>query len=279
MPARLSEAEAVKLMRAAGVEPLVSYPGAHAPLRRRCEHCRRVVTPSLGNVRQKHGACKYCTGRVVLPAEARANMRAGGFSPLVAYPGASTPWKSRCMVCKVVSSPRYANVMSGQGCRTCADKLNGKRRRIPDDQARDLLVRAGFIPQVPYPGANKAWRSQCVTCGQVVSPTYSDVAAGHRCRICAAKTAGSQLRLDGQEAAKVMLAAQLEPLVAYTRSNDKWPCRCTVCGSEVTPTYSNIKQGWGGCPTCARARRAQKQRRGEDEAVAIMRGAGRAVQV
>lgn len=275
MPARLPEAEAVEILRAAGVEPRGPYPGSDTPWRCRCLRCGREVKPRLGNVRQGHGACKYCTGRVVLPSEARARMRAAGFSPLAAYPGAGKPWKSRCMVCGVVSSPRYANVMSGQGCRTCADRRNAQRRRIPEDQARAVMAAAGLVPQTPYPGANKPWRSLCTRCGREVCPTYTDVTRRPiGCRFCSAAAAGRRGRLDGQEAAKVMLAANLEPLAPYTRSNDKWPCRCTVCGSDVSPTFTNIKQGWGGCPTCARISRARKQRGDEEEAVAAMRAAG-----
>ncbi len=274
MPARLSEVEAIRIMLDAGVEPVVAYPGSDTPWRCRCQRCERIVQPRLGNVRKGHGACKYCTGRVVLPSEARARMRAAGFSPLVAYPGAGKPWRSRCLACKTVSSPRYANVMSGQGCRTCANERSAQRRRIPEEKARAFMLRAGLGPLVPYPGANKPWRCRCTKCGRQVSPTYTDVAAGHRCRFCSAAEAGRRSRLDAQKAAKVMLGANLEPLVPYTKSDEKWPCRCTVCGSEVSPTYSNIKAGWGGCPTCARTSRAQKRRRGEDDAVAIMRAAG-----
>lgn len=274
MPARLSEAEAVRVMRAAGVVPLVCYPGSGEPWRCRCTACGQIVRPRLDNVRHGHRACKYCAGRVVKPSVARARMREARFSPLVPYPGAAKAWRSRCMVCGVVSSPRYANVMAGQGCRTCGTVRTRQARRIPEKVARVAMKRAGLSPLGPYPGANSPWLSECTACHRQVSPTYSDVTRGVGCKHCSWSEAGRRRRLDAREAVRVMLAASLEPLVPYEGSNEPWPCRCLVCGTKVRPRYANIAAGWGGCPTCALRSRVAKRRRSEADAVAIMREAG-----
>ena len=57
---RVDPDEAVELMRAAGLEPLEPYPGAHVPWRCRCTTCAREVSPNYDSV-QGGGACRFCS--------------------------------------------------------------------------------------------------------------------------------------------------------------------------------------------------------------------------
>ncbi|MFE3121830.1 hypothetical protein ACFXHD_00225 [Streptomyces hydrogenans] len=57
--------EAADLMRAAGAEPLVPFPGIKRPWRSLClnEECGREVAPVFDSIKHaKTGACKYCGG-------------------------------------------------------------------------------------------------------------------------------------------------------------------------------------------------------------------------
>ena len=47
------------MMRSAGLEPLVDYPGAMDPWLSRCEGCGKESSPTYSNVRTGHG-CKFC---------------------------------------------------------------------------------------------------------------------------------------------------------------------------------------------------------------------------
>lgn len=67
-----------------------------------------------------------------------------------------------------------------------------------------------------------------------------------------------------------MEAAGLTPLEAYPGSMKKWRCRCNVCGQEVSPKWSQIQQGEGGCRFCADA----NLRIDDQDAIAAMRRAG-----
>jgi recombinational DNA repair protein (RecF pathway) len=72
------------------------------------------------------------------------------------------------------------------------------------------MLAAGVEPTVGYPGAKAPWTSRCLTCGRNVTPRYSLVkAGGGACAYCARQ------RVDPDEAADVMRAAGVEPLVAY----------------------------------------------------------------
>ena len=57
--------EAVAVMRQAGLEPFVEYPGALAPWAAVHLACGRTVTPTLSNVRQRitRNVCRYCADR------------------------------------------------------------------------------------------------------------------------------------------------------------------------------------------------------------------------
>lgn len=275
MPSRLDADAAAKIMQAAGVEPIEPYPGGSVPWRCRCTTCGHEVSPSLSNVRGGHNACVFCSGRAVHPDDAAAVMRAAGLEPLGPYPGSHKPWRCRCTQCHRYVEPWYMTVAKGGGCRYCGHERTKKALSLDANQAREVMREAGIEPMDAYPGARKPWRSRCLGCGRIVHPRYTDVRRGHSgCELCAKKAAGAKRRTPHEDAALIMLERGLEPLDPYPGSHERWRCRCVKCGALVTPTYNNIKQGWGGCRACWKARASARQRGPVDEAIADMRSAG-----
>lgn len=57
---RISEEDAVAVMRAGGAEPLEPYPGSRRPWRSRCVKCDLEIAPLLNNVQQGQNACRFC---------------------------------------------------------------------------------------------------------------------------------------------------------------------------------------------------------------------------
>ena len=47
-----------------------------------------------------------------------------------------------------------------------------------------------------------------------------------------------------------MRNAQLQPLEPYPGSLPKWRCRCLKCNKVVSPCYSTVQRGSGGCRWC-----------------------------
>ena len=118
---RIDPREAKALMRLSGFEPLEAFQTAHTPWRARCLDCSREVFPYLANVTQGQDGCGYCVGNKVDPAEAEALVRASGFEPLVPYPGASAPWRCRCLNCNHEVAPYYTSFQQGKGgCNLCS---------------------------------------------------------------------------------------------------------------------------------------------------------------
>ena len=111
--------EARQLFLARGLKPLVKFPGSHGGWKSQCLQCGKVVSPHYYSVAKGRG-CKYCSGKAVDHADAVSLMKAQGYEPLVAYPGALQAWKSRCTACDRVSAPTYASVASkGSRCKFC----------------------------------------------------------------------------------------------------------------------------------------------------------------
>ncbi|MFF4652569.1 hypothetical protein [Streptomyces sp. NPDC001380] len=88
--------------------------------------------------------------------------------------------------------------------------------------------------------------------------------------------------MDPEAAADLMREAGLEPLGPYPGTDAPWRCRCTMCGTEGSPTHGSVKRGQGGCRPCGRKkagagisraweRRKAEPRRDHDEAVAYLR--------
>jgi hypothetical protein len=253
MVRRLDHDTAAAVIRRAGVEPLEPYRGSQAPWRCRCLMCGHEVQPRFDNVRAGHAACGYCAGAMVDPVAAVAVMRAAGLEPLDPYPGAGQPWRCLCTRCGHEVKPRYASVSKGSGCRYCALETAGQSVRLDGSAAAELMRAAGVDPLEPYPGAGEPWRCRCVTCGNEVRPRYTDVQRGHRgCKWCSWRQVSIDQRMPHATAATFMIEHGLEPLEQYPGSGKQWRCRCLSCGDEVTPRYTNIKQGWGAATDAPR---------------------------
>ena len=107
---------------------------------------------------------------------------------------------------------------------------------------------AGLEPLEPYVNSQTPWRCRCHTCGNEVSPRYSNVRGEHSgCRFCAGNVAVSPRRI-----AEALSRLQLEPLTPYSNANDAWLMQCLVCGHEVKPRMKHLISGAShGCKFCA----------------------------
>ena len=228
-----------------GLEPLEQYPGAGKQWRCRCLACGDEVRPRYSNIKQGWGGCPRCrrlaqSKRQRGPeAEAIADLRAVGLEPLEPYVNVMTPWRSQCRNCGREVTPLLNNIRKGQGSRGwCASK------RVDAEEAVALMHAASLEPLVAYPGHHEPWPCRCLRCDQIVTPRYGAVKKGGGCQYC------NDTAIKPEAAAGAMRSAQLEPLEPYPGSLAKWRCRCLKCSKIVTPCYSTIQRGSGGCRWC-----------------------------
>ncbi|MFF7362332.1 hypothetical protein [Streptomyces sp. NPDC008125] len=210
---------------------------------------------------QLHQARDYTTGAAAYDVEQAVldRLREAGLSPFLAKDVMPNGWSETCSADRVTAAEVWAMVEEEtRNVQEPYDPRVGGRPRAAvlfDADAAVAEMRAcGYEPLEPYPGrTNATWPSRCMTCGHEGRPTFNAVRnAGQRCRVCRVKaTQAKRAAANAPKAGEVMRAAGLEPLEPYPGSGTPWRCRCTTCGSETTPTYSNVNGGSSGCRFCA----------------------------
>ena len=280
---RFDPREAALIMQRAGLEPLVPFPGVHRPWPSVHLNCGQEIAPFLSNVRRRGTACRQCAAwkrgaarRAQLTAAATETMLAAGFEPLVAYPGASRPWRARHVHCGREVSPTLNLVRrSGGGCRSCSLAARGWRT-WSEAEATSFVLAIGLDPLEPYPGSvSKPWRVRHRTCGRDVSPRLGNLAQGQgACRLCGQEATHRALKLADEDAGLLMRRAGLQPQSPFPGVDSPWPCRHQPCGEVVSPTYSNIKRGQGGCLRCAARAASLRLRMPDEQAIAVFTSAG-----
>ncbi len=243
----ISDSEARRVMRAAGFEPLVPYEKSSVPWKSRCLRCKKVVTPSFNNVKTKGVACPYCSGNAVHIDDVMKIIKTARLKPLVTFPGAKKPWKCECLICGGTVSPTFSSVKQGGGCKFCARKKVGLKNRTNEMEAVKIMRAAGLKPLESFVNSGTPWKCRCMKCKNVVTPRLSMVRSKKSgCAYCAG------VRVDEEEALKVLKKNKLKPLEPYKGNKHPWKCIHIPCGKTVSPRYNGLQKGQGPCKYCAR---------------------------
>lgn len=186
------------------------------------------------------------------------------------YKGAGSPLECQCLECGRTVTPRISMIKSGhRGCRFCAAQAGAKRRKVSSEDAFLLMVEAGASPIEPYKDSKTPWMSQCLKCGERISPSYANVRQGHSaCKYCSGKA------ITKEKAISIYLGSGAKPVSEFVRTNQKWPGRCLGCGGDVAPRLDDLKRGQGPCPPCGARVSSEKQKLTEEEATRRMVEAG-----
>ena len=191
-------------------------------------------------------------GKRLDPKVVEAVMLKAGFKPLEDYKSAKTGIRCVHLKCGNEIKPRLEKIMAGGGCGYCAKKF----KRNPEESAK-IMLKAGLEVQEPYRRADIGWKSKCLKCSRIVYPRLNGIERGKGCKYC------SKRFVDPDEAFEFMKSRNLLPYRPYTTANSRWKCKCLICGEDVSPSYSSIRDGQG-CASCA-----GNQIRSED-AVSVM---------
>jgi hypothetical protein len=230
--------------RRLGGIPAVPYPGVDKPWPGQCTTCARSLSRTWKAIETSGYFCTYCSGERVIPEEAFAAMIAAGCIPLDPYGSSGAKWRCQCHRCHRTIYPRYDSIKSGQSpCAYCAHRL------VDPDEARQVMIDAGAIPESRFPGALKPWASVCSRCAQPVTPVYNNVLKGHDpCLYCS----GNQI--SESDAHALVATHHLQPLEPFRQAGLVWRCRCVDCGSTARVVLTRLKfSGSRGCPACQRS--------------------------
>jgi len=238
----LSEKEAIMRLKKLKLKPLESYPGTAKPWKCECLRCGSVVKPRLNYLDRSVYGCAVCAGKVVDEKFALALMKKANLIPQIKFPGSDKPWTSTCKKCKREVAPRYSSIKSGQGgCKWC----KGKSASVDPSIAVQTLLAVDIQPLEPFKTSHSKWKSRCLRCENIVSPSYHDINQGKGgCKYCAPNFVNKK-RIN-----EVMLKANFEPLEKYPGSKAPWKVLHTVCGRVFKVEYANVRKT-GSCRYCA----------------------------
>ena len=199
------------------------------------------------------------------PKVAEKIMLKAGLKPLESYKNNHSRWKSQCIKCKNLVHPVLSSLKRGsKGCKKCADKSNGLKRRIKPEDAVKIMLKAKLKPIEKFQTNSTKWKCKCLKCGKIVEPTLKQIKEGSKCAYCAGN------RIDTKEAIEKMLQANLFPLEPYKDSKSKWKCRCVTCTKIVFPMFTHVNAGIGGCKYCGHEKTANKLKLPERSAIKVM---------
>ncbi len=237
---RVDPIVAVQTMKSKGLQPLEPFVSASAKWNCQCLRCLRKITTTYKLASTSAGGCKFCAPNYVNHEVILKTVEKAGYKPVEKYKNASTQWKVIHIKCGRTIKITYDSVRAGHNCKYCAGLY------IDSDEAVQIMKLAGFQPLAKYPGARKAWRSKCLTCNRKVFPQLSSVKnRGTGCAYCAGN------KVDIKDAKNFMLENGLTPLEVFPGAAKKWKCRCENCKRVVTPMYTSVRGGQGGCRFCA----------------------------
>ena len=256
---RKSNSEASEIMRSAGFEPLEEYPGSKSHWR--CLHleCGAEVSPTFADVRIGEGGCFKCGAKKrgkasrLDPEVARQFMIANGLEPQEPYVLSNIPWACIHVECGSLVHPTFASIQNGQrGCRKCADRLTGIRMSYTHEFAFEQARSRGYEPLEDYPGAMAQWLCKHAHCGREVNATLNALMSGRGCCMdCGVASRAEKNRYTAEEAIAVMRKFDLEPLEEFPGYMEKWRCKHTACGREVSTTFWYVKFRETGCKYCS----------------------------
>lgn len=252
LPRRLTDEEARPVMLAAGLEPLVPYPGGHTLWKSLCLICGNIVTPTYKDIKTgKSRGCRFCAKQrespLRMPLEVAAKIAlTASLKPLEPFPGASNPWLCLCLKCGKMIKPRITIIKKyGSRCGYCA------RNIVDIEDAINVMITARLKPLVDYPGSDIPWLCECLDCGSRVTPRFGSVKQGSRCKFCSKLKAGLSIRIAEHKAIEIMLSSGVQPIEAYPGSMLPWKSKCTTCDRITSPSYHNVKSGQSSCRYCA----------------------------
>ncbi len=127
--------------------------------------------------------------------------------------------------------------------------------------AVNVMLENNLEPLVEYPGAGKPWKVKCKVCNLVGTPTYAHVKnRGGGCRDCGRVRTANAKRIHPEVAAEMVRSKGYEPIEPFLEGKAPWRLIHLACGSMVTPNYTNIAGGQGGCISCGKIESAKKRR-------------------
>lgn len=246
---RNSDQSTVKIMLESNLEPLEPYTTSKTPWKCKCLVCGNVVSPTFNGVQSGQG-CLFCGRKSTADSKRTPEDQAiqimlnAKLKPLEPFKGTNYPWKCECLECGKTSLPRLSHIKRGVRCSYCSGS------KIDDEDAVQVMLGAGLSPLEPYRNSHATWKAECLKCGAIEKPRYSDVRQGKGCKSCGITRRADTARTPQELAIAVMIKRNAKPLEPYLNNKAPWKCECLKCGQIIYPAYANVNSGSEPCVYC-----------------------------
>lgn len=167
---KVNPIEALNFMNAKGFRTSIEFPGGMIGWKGNCIKCENEIFPKYSAVKAGQGICKFCAGKALSKRDALNLLLNANLEPLEEYKNAGFKIRCKCLGCNRIVDARLYGIAQGEGgCAYCAG------RRIDAEQAVLRMLECGFEVLVKYPGSKLPWKSKCIECGNISSPSYGNV--------------------------------------------------------------------------------------------------------
>jgi hypothetical protein len=263
---KLNHGYALGVMRNAGLEPKVPFTNTDTKWESIHIECGATVFPKFKSVQEGHSGCKPCSDKekrevtrvnqpnLISQEEALKIARNADLEPLEPYLNTKTNWKCRCKICNDIVHPKLGLLKSrGQrSCKTCKKNSRGKGKYSQVD-AQNLLAAAGRSPLEPYLDTTTPWKSICLTCGTIGTPTLVNIKRrGNSCIKCGSIRSTDAKKITQVQAERIYQEGGMKLLEEYPHINSKpLRCQCLNCERIVERPIASVKRSRNGCEYCA----------------------------
>lgn len=263
---KLNPDYAISVMRTAGLEPQVPFVSTITKWKSVHLQCGEIVYPKFASVQDGHNGCRPCSDKEKVEAT-RANQpklysqneairiaKEANLEPLEPYFNTKTRWKCRCLNCKNIVYPQLGLLKSrGQrNCATCRKAAPGKGK-YSESQATNLFLMANRDVLEPYQDTKTPWKSKCLICGTIGSPTLSNIKKrGNNCEKCGTNRSNDSKKMTQEQAERIYQEGGMKLLEKYPHINSKpLRCQCLKCKRVVERPLASVKRSRNGCEYCA----------------------------
>ena len=250
---RLTEEEVSLTLLKVDLKLIGEYKNSKIPVEVGCLKCGTLLKVAMSSIRKtEEFHCSGCNPKRSFLR--RKSLTEGEFEELKktflehhfellgSYRSVNRTVLVRHITCGTESERSLKSIKTGAGfCKGCT-----KNRVLTEVEALEVLDEAGFEPIGKFVNVDTPWESRCKKCGKILTPTIHTLKSkGSGCAYC------NGVRVDPDDAVKLMISAGYTPLEPYRNNKVKWKSKHEVCGKVVYPMYNSIQNGQGGCTDCA----------------------------
>jgi len=257
---------AIEIMRGAGLEPQVPFVSTITKWKSLHLRCGKIVYPKFASIQDGHSGCITCSTEdrkeatrlhqpnLYTQEEANRIAEDAQLIPLEPYLNIKTRWKCRCLICSNIVFPKLG-LLQSRGQRSCATcrKTTPYKGKFSESEAIDILLMANRQALEPYKDTKTSWKSKCLVCGSIGSPTLSNIKKrGNSCATCGASRTQDAKKMTQEQAERIYLEGGMKLLEKYPHENAKpLECQCLKCKRIVRRPLASVKRSKNGCEYCA----------------------------